>query len=56
MESIELKLHTFLTSAPDTVEPSTEHSIEEVGLEPHTFLTSAPDTVQRSTAHLMEAV
>ena len=50
MEFIELKLHTFLPSAPDTVERSTAHRMEAVDLQFHKFLISTKATVESSTA------
>jgi hypothetical protein len=56
MEAVEVELHTFLTSAPDTVERSIAHHMGAVEVQLHTFLNSIPDTVERPTAYLMEAV
>ena len=47
MEAVEEQFHSFLTSAPDTVERSTAHRMEAVEVELHTFLTTAPDNFYR---------
>jgi len=56
VEAVELQFHTFLTSAPDTVERSAAYCMEAVEVQLHTFLTSALDTVERSTAHRLNSV
>ena len=45
MEALEVQLHTFLTSAPDTVERSNTNLMEAVDVQLHTLLHTAPDTV-----------
>ena len=51
METIQVQLHTFLTSASDIFERSTAHRMEALEVRLRTFVTSAKDTFDRSTAH-----
>ena len=49
-----MQLHTFLISAPETIERSSTHHMEAVGIQIHTFLISIPDNFEGPEAFLMD--
>ena len=54
MDAVELQLHTFLTSAPGTVERTIAKHMEAIEVQFYTFLISTPDNVKRSNAQRLD--